>query len=642
MPTEPREEHILVCLSSAPSNPKIVRTGAGLARAFHGTFTALFVKTPSYDTLSPENKQRLQENTRLAERLGATVEISYGEDVPYQIAEFARLSGVTKIVLGRSTVQRRHPWSKPTLAEKLTELAPTMDIHIIPDAIMQAAPLPEQRKPPFQPLDLAKTAGVLCLTTAVAWLFHRLGFAPANLMALYVLAVLSNAVMVSGWVCNLLASAAGVLLFTFLFAEPRFTFVAYEQGYPVTMVAMFCTSFAVSSFAGKLKNHAKASARQGLMTRTLLETNQRLQQARTEQEVLIAAGEQVHKLFRRDVAVFDEHLQPLLEPNPLFAEAAERQAAAWVLAHNKRAGAGTDIFPRAKAAYLAIRMNEKVYGVLGIAMAFDGLDAAEQSILLSILGECALAMDSKRNAWEREQAALLAQSEQLRANLLRSISHDLRTPLTSISGNASNLRSQGRSMDQASREQIYTDIYDDAMWLISLVENLLAVTRIEEGRMQLRLSMELMDEILQEAMAHISRNGTRYHICVHEAQELVLVQCDSRLLVQVLVNLIDNAIKYTPPGSQIDIRYRQLGDRVQVQVADNGPGIPDEKKETVFDMFATCNEKIADSRRSLGLGLYLCKAIIAAHGGELTLQDNDPTGCIFTFYLKSGEVTLDE
>ena len=280
--------------------------------------------------------------------------------------------------------------------------------------------------------------------------------------------------------------------------------------------------------------------------------------------------------------------------------------------------------------------------MIGIAAKAKPLDSFENGILLSVLGECALALENQKNAQEKEAAAVLAKNEQLRANLLRSISHDLRTPLTAISGNASNLLSNGKLFDAQTKEQMYTDIYDDAMWLINLVENLLSVSRLEEGRMNLHMSTELMDEVIAEALRHINRKSADYHLIVREPDEYILVQIDVRLIVQVLINIIDNAIKYTPVGSDIRIEWKKQGDFVLVSIADNGPGISDEAKPHIFEMFYSASAKIADSRRSMGLGLALCKSIVNAHGGEISVADQIPHGTIFTFSIPSGEVELHE
>ena len=253
-----------------------------------------------------------------------------------------------------------------------------------------------------------------------------------------------------------------------------------------------------------------------------------------------------------------------------------------------------------------------------------------------------LASRMKEYARESAQAAMQIEKEQLRADLLRSISHDLRTPLTSISGNASNLLSNENEFSQETRMQIYGDIYDDSMWLIKLVENLLSVSRIEDGRMDLRMSAELMDEVIAEAMRHTDRNRDGRKIEVSSDEEFILGKMDARLIVQVVINLVDNAVKYTPEGAQIRIHTGKKDGMVVVSVSDTGPGIPDEQKSKVFDMFYTGTNRAADGRRSLGLGLGLCRSIIRAHGGEIWVSDNKPQGAVFTFTLPAEEVTLHE
>ena len=253
-----------------------------------------------------------------------------------------------------------------------------------------------------------------------------------------------------------------------------------------------------------------------------------------------------------------------------------------------------------------------------------------------------LAIQNIRNIEEKERAALLAKNEQLRADLLRAISHDLRTPLTSISGNAANLLANDTRLEEDTRHQIFLDIYDDSMWLINLVENLLSITRIEDGRMNLRLSTELVGEVIEEALRHTNRQSDEHTIRMELPDELLLARMDARLIVQVLINLVDNAVKYTPAGSTITVSAREQDGFAAISVLDDGPGIAPEIRSHVFEMFYTGEHKVADSRRSLGLGLALCKAIVDAHGGTITLADNPPHGCNFTFTVPLGEVTLHE
>ena len=255
--------------------------------------------------------------------------------------------------------------------------------------------------------------------------------------------------------------------------------------------------------------------------------------------------------------------------------------------------------------YLTIRNCDNVYGVIGIALKGVQLNTFESNLLLSILGECwQLALEKEIYNRKREEAVTKAKNEQLRANLLRSISHDLRTPLTSISGNAAILLNNEEAFDKEKRRQLYTGIYDDSMWLINLVENLLSVTRLEESSMQLNMQVELVDEVIEEALKHISRKREEHQLVYEPSEELLLAKMDSRLIVQVLINLVENAIKYTQEGSRIEVSAVQKADMIEISVADNGKGIKEEAKEKIFDMFYTAENKPADSRRGLGLGLF--------------------------------------
>jgi len=649
-------EHTLVCLSASPTNAKIVKTAAKMASAFGGCFTALYVQTPDSDKMDDASKRRLQYHVRLAEQMGANITTVYGEDVSFQIAEFAHISGVTKIVIGRSNVRRRHFWSKPTLTEKLTEIVPNIDIHIIPDSMADSryrekAPNFLQNFIPY-PKDLLITLLVLVLSTLLGVALYHFGFTDSNIIPVYILGVLLTSLFTRGYFCGIVSSLLSVMLFNFFFTEPRLTFHAYDSKYAVTFAIMLAASIITGTLASKLKSHAKLSAQVAFRTKVLLDTNQLLQKAQDNDDIFNITATQLMKLLNRSVVMYSAKGDKLskgalfpVEPDGIRDDlftSEEHFAACWVLENHHRAGATTDTLNKAKCLYMAIRINNNVYGVVGIHINNKPLDSFETSILLSILGECALALDNNRNAKEKELAAVLAKNEQLRANLLRAISHDLRTPLTSISGNAGNLLTNYNKLDEETRVQVFTDIFDDSQWLISLVENLLSVTRIEEGRMNFNMSVQLMDEVIDEAMKHINRKGAEHNVTVDCKDELLLARMDAKLIIQVIINLVDNAIKYTPVGSDIQITAENKEGFISVSVADDGNGIPDHIKPRVFEMFYTGDNKIADSRRSLGLGLALCKSIIHAHGGEITLTDNLPHGSIFTFTIPSGEVNINE
>lgn len=649
------EEHILVCLSSSPSNARIIRTAARMAQAFRGDFTALFVETSDFALMSSDNKKRLETNMHLARQLGAKIETVYGEDIPFQIAEFARISGVSRIVVGRSAITGRRLPGRQLLTDKLITYAPNLDIHIIPDqAGNNIYREKKQRKQlfVFSVRDILKCAAGLFLTTGLGLIFQKLGFTEANIITIYILNVLIISLVTENQIYSLISSIVSVFVFNFFFTEPRYTLIAHEQGYPVTFLVMFLASFIMGTLTAQLKNHAQKSARTAYRTKVLLDTDQLLGKADGFDEIIHVTAKQLVKLLGRDVVVYTAGNNQLSDPKYFPVDSngyvekasseAEKEVALWVFRNRKHAGATTSTFSGAKYFYLAIRIHEHVYGVVGVAVREQPMESFETDTLLAILGECALALENDSNAREKEEAAVMARNEQLRANLLRAISHDLRTPLTSISGNASNLLANDGQFDEETRQQLYSDIYEDSMWLIHLVENLLAVTRIEGGRMNLRMSAELMDEVVSEALRHVDRRKSEHVIRVENEDEMLLAKMDARLIVQVVINIVDNAVKYTQEGSQIIIHICRQGRFVRVDIADDGPGIPDEDKARVFEMFYSGSGKIVDNRRSLGLGLALCKSIITAHGGEIGVTDHQPHGTVFYFTLPAEEVELHE
>ncbi len=652
------EEHILVCLSAAPSNSRIVRTAARLAQAFHGNFTALFVKTPEYSRWDRESTKRLQENIRLAEQLGAKIEVIYSNDIPFQIAEFARLSGVTKIVMGRSAAARHHFPGRPSMTEKLILNAPNLDVYIIPDAVSEKVRYREGKDGAgmlvFSVRDILKSAGLLIAASLIGFFFYNLGIDEANIITIYVLSVLLTALVTENQIYSLISAVVSVLVFNFLFTEPRFSLQAYDAGYPLTFGVMFLAAFITGSLVMRLKSHARQSAGVAFRTRILFDTNRLLQQAREKNDIIQVTASQLMKLLNRNIVIYPEENGSLGEPRLFFisgrddGEAGncfsekEQKAALWTFKNNKHSGASTDTFSDARCMYLAIRVNENVYGVLGIVLGESALEAFESSILLSVLGECALALENEKHIREKEAAAVMAQNEQLRANLLRAISHDLRTPLTSISGNAGNLLSMGGDMDEETKRQLYTDIYEDSLWLINTVENLLSITRLVGGQLNLNMTEDLIEDVVAEALQHVNKKSREHQITVEYEDEFMLAKMDSRLVVQVIINIVNNAVEYTPQGSHIQISVKKQGNQAVISVADDGDGLSDEAKKKVFDMFYSGENKVADSRRSCGIGLSLCQSIVRAHGGEIFVSDHIPHGAVFTFTLPSEEVRWHE
>ena len=610
-------EHILVCISPSPSNLKVVTEAVKMAEAFQATLTALYVRPTDDESMSEADRQRLQDNLAHAERNGASITTIVGDDVPAQIAEYARISNTTKIVLGRSGMKRRHFWSRPLLTEQIILSVPDIDVYIIPDPAAELKPrteralITEQIRPTLP--DLMITLLLLAAAVVIGLVFTRFGFSEANIITVFILGVLVISVFTASPLYSIVGSLASVLLFNWFFIEPRFSFHTYETEYAVTFAIMLISSLITGTLANRIKRNARQAAREAFRTKVLLDTTQLLQKTGKPEEVLQITAHQIQTLLNRTVTI---------EPPDGQEEEEESKDKA--------------------VQYHTIRLNDYSYGRIAIRTDGTPLEPFENSIVMSILGECALTLENLRHAEEKEQASVMVRNEQLRSNLLRSISHDIRTPLTSISGNASNLLSHYRQLDEETLRQIFSDIYDDSEWLIDLVENLLSISRIENGQMQLHLSLEVVSDVIEEALKHVDRNVEQHHVTVQNVDEILLVEMDARLIMQVLINLINNAIKNTPAGSHILIRSEQIGKEGIVTVSDDGPGIPDDMKPHIFEMFYTGQNQVVDGRRGLGLGLALCKSIIEAHHGRIRLIDNDPHGCRFIISLPMKEVQVNE
>ena len=571
-----------------------------------------------------------------------------------QIAEFARLSNVSKIVVGRSSIVKNTFFKKNTLVEKLIVFAPEIDVYIIPDSLNNRPYWLQKVKKEAKhtAYDWIVSIGILTIASLIGIWFNYMGFKEANNIMVYVFGVLLISILTHHRIYSLLSSIGSVLIFNFLFTEPYYSLKAYNPGYPITFFIMFMAALLTSSLAVRLKKNAKQSSLFAFRTKLLLDVSQALHQAKTKEEIIEVTARHLIQLVRKDVIFYQNERGHLKNPQVFYASEEgkknrydfenERAVAMWVLKNNKHAGATTQTLNTVRCLYLSVRIHEEVYGVIGIAVQEQMLESFQKSVMLSILSECALALENERNAREKEEAAVLAKNEQVRANLLRAISHDLRTPLTSISGNASNLIEGSKKLEDKVKQQLYTDIYDDSMWLINLVENLLSVTRLEENSVCLHMTSELVCDVIQEALKHVSRKKEEYLIEVEYEDEFILAQMESRLIMQVIINLVDNAIKYTPKGSRIVISVKQEDSFVRISVKDEGQGISENIKDKIFDRFYLGTSKIVDSHRSLGLGLSLCKTIVKAHKGTIEVLDNNPNGSIFTFTLPMKEVEIHE
>ena len=638
-------DHILICLSSAPSNAKVIRTAARMAEAFHSGFTALFVQTPETKELSGENIKRLRSNLRLAEQLGAQIATVYGADPAEQIAEYARVSGITKIVMGRVN-HRQHPWiGQKSLADRLIERT-DLDVYIIPDRQpLYKKPLGKLRKSRvrFSWRDAVVTLLCLAISTAVGFAFDWAGFSESNIITIYILGVLVTAVSTSGHLYGAANSLLSVLAFNFFFTEPRFTLQADGPSYPVTFLIMLSSSIIASSLASRVKEQARMAAEKSYYTELLLGSSQKLQTIRTEWDCLRLTAEQLSRMFDRPVIYAlndaDKELDFRIEPadeHTLLEKLSTEEigVAKWVQKNNKHAGATTNTLPDSKWLFLSVRGTRGVMGIVGVPIAgYVVPDAFEKNLMVALLGECGLSQERIRLEEERNQIALQTQRESLQANLLRAVSHDLRTPLTNINGSVGILMGKDQTLKPEVREQLYTAIDDDTNWLINMTENLLAATQLETDRTKLKTAPELLEDLFQSAVRQLDRRARDHHISVDLEDQTLMASMNAGMIQRVIINMMNNAIQYTPKDSHIILSGTRRKDWVEISVSDDGPGIPDEAKKHLFDLFYTAEQGKPDSKRGLGLGLHLCQSIVNAHGGTITVSDHAPSGTTFRFTL---------
>lgn len=646
-----KSQHILVCLSPEPNNSEVIRSAAAAASAYKGDFSAVYVESRREGDLTDEARRTLRENTRLASSLGASVETLQGEDVAFLISEFAKLCGATQIFLGHLTFSRFRRLPRYSVPVRLMNLLPTVDIHIIPYHVMH-----HRRTHTLKPIlegssirsiarDLLVIAVILAVFTALGFFFDMSHLNDSYVIPLYLLAILLTSVTTRNWYAPMAASVLSILLFNFFFAEPRFEFIASDQGMPITFLLMLTTAMVVSAITGRLQRHAKQSAQSSYQQKILFDTNRILQRVTDEEEIIMSTCMEISRLTNRNICYyFYDEEQDTLIGKMFFPKEAEcrlsdkpspreRNAAIESCRRRLITGSTTAYDHDARYLFVPVKTQAAIYGTVGVLMEGEILESLESSIIQAIAAEGALAIENTRRAKKMEEANLIAKNEELRMRLLRAISHDLRTPLTSIRGHSSNLLTSKDEFDSETLHQMYQDINDNAVWLVDLVENLLSASRLEEGRIKVSPQPEMLEEAVSEAINHLSTIRKGQTITVDHEDEFLMVMMDVRFIVQVIANILRNAVQYTPEGSHIHVSTGTRDGMGYVAIADNGNGVTEEIRSKIFDMFYTGETEIVDSRRSMGLGLFLCRSIIQSHGGEIFCDINQDGGCTFTFTL---------
>lgn len=619
-----KKEHILVCLSSSPSNPKVIKAGATMANNSNAEFSALYIETSRI--LDEEDKKRLEDNSILAKNLGAKIVTLNGDNIPYQVSNYAKRAGVTKLIIGRSGYKQSKIFGSPSFIDKLIPLIPEVEVYIIPDKAQKLYINKNKRHnfeiPKLTIKDTLVSIAILVGATLLGGAFHKFSIYDANIIMVYILAILYVAYKTKSAIYSLLSSCFAVFIYNFLFVEPYFSTHFNNKNYALTFLIMLIVALIASSMTKKVQEQTHDAVLKTYRTETLLDLSQKLQECVSEEEINNALKEQLQRLLECEI--------------DLYTEKNGDEVLDWVLENNKSAGIGTKNFADIGNLYIPISNNEKMFAIIRIEK--KNISEFERNLISAMIRETVLAQEKILVTKTNNELIIKNRQEELRTTLLRTISHDLRTPLTGISGYAELLIKNASKLSEEKKNGIYTDIYEDSIWLLNLVENLLSITRFDKDKIEIKQELEFVPDIVIDAVSHLGRKKEKYNIKTEFPDDDLYAKMDGRLIAQVIFNLVDNATKYSPENTTITIKAEKVGEDIEISVADEGVGISDENKAKIFDLFYTVkSNSSADSRRGLGLGLALCKTVINAHSSNIQIKDNQPKGTVISFKLKGYE-----
>ena len=428
-----------------------------------------------------------------------------------------------------------------------------------------------------------------------------------------------------------------VVAFDFFFVRPYFSFAVADTQYLVTFGVMLVVGLIISTLTVRIRAQAESARQRERRMASLYAMSRELASTRGVEDILGAAVRHIVEVFRGQVVVLLPDPTGRLTrktgyPTSFEIDSSEFGVSQWVYEHGQMAGLGTTTLPGAKALYLPLVASRGTLGVLGLRPEEPrSLEAPEQLHQLeTFANQTALALERAHLANEAQQAQVRAETERLRNSLLSSVSHDLRTPLAGITGAASSLLESDEQFDPATRKELLETIYEESDRLNRLVHNLLDMTRLESGGLRVRKEWHPLEEVVGAALSRLVKSLHGRSVTTRLPEGLSLVPIDDVLIEQVLINLLDNAVKHTPGGSPIEITAWAREDAVTVEIADHGPGLAPGDEERVFDKFYRSN---APTSRGVGLGLAICRGIVEAHGGRISAQNRPDGGVAFRFTI---------
>jgi len=632
--TWPVAERILVCVRPHPESDRLVRAARRMAARLRAEWIVVSVESPSQPPLSAAEREALAATTKLAEQLGAETAVLSGASVSEALLAFARERNVSKIVVGKPAHGRWRDRLRGSLLDEIVRGSGEVDVYII-SGEGEGEPEPARTilgREPGKPAQYVESAAVVLVSTLLCWAMHG-RFDRANLVMVYLLGVAFVASRY-GRGPSVLAALLSVAAFDFFFVPPHLTLAVADTQYVVTFGVMLLVSVVISTLSVRVRAQADAARQRERRTQVLYALSRDLAAARTVEEVARAVSRHVEDVSGGPASVLVPGREGGLGvASGPAADARETAVAQWALDHGRTAGLGTDTLPGASAVYLPLRGTQAVVGVLGVRPdpASLPLRPDQVDLLEALARQAASGLERVRLAEEAQQARVAVEAERLRSTLLSSVSHDLRTPLATITGAASSLL-QDASLEDGARRELQEAVYEEAVRLNRLVGNLLDMTRLESGAVQLNRDWYSLEELVGSALARLEPGLRGRTVRVKIPEDLPLVPVDGVLIEQALVNLLENAIKYTGPECPVDVTARADDGVLTTEVADEGPGLPAGAEERVFEKFY----RAESTRRGFGLGLPICRAIVTAHGGRIWAERREPRGTRFRFTLPLG------
>jgi two-component system sensor histidine kinase KdpD len=637
--TWPTADQLLVAVSPSPYSARLIRATRRMATALHAPFCAVYVQTPSAQGLGSAAQERLAQNLRLAQQLGAEVVTLAGDDMSEAILGFARARNITKIIVGKPVLARtfsRERWTG-SLIDRLLRHSGDIDIYVTagdvgPDERLPPADL--RVRPRVDVLGYVSAVAMSALATLIALLvFGREQLADAVMVFLLGVVVVSARFSLGASIAAALVSVAA---FDFVFIPPYLTFDIQDFRHGVTFFVMLLVAIVISTLTQRIRNQARFARAGEARTAALYALSRELSGARSAERVIEVAARQLERVFASQIAVFtpgpnDTLVRVYASAQLPAASEHEDSVSRWVWAQRREAGVGTDTLPGSQGLHLPLMASGGPVGVISVypsrSEGFGDLELRRQ--LDTFTDQLAMALERARLAEETERTRTQVETERLRSALLSSVSHDLRTPLAVITGAASTLALNRLRADEHERIELAQTIFEEAERLNQLIRNLLDMTRLDSGAVTIKKDWVPLEEVVGAALNHLdSRLGER-EVRVELAPELPLLAFDATLIELVFINLIENAWKYGQ--GPIEITATLAPREVLVEVADRGPGIPAGQEALIFEKFHRALPE--HNARGSGLGLAICRAIVAAHGGRIWAYNRSEGGAALRFAL---------